>query len=158
MEIIENKNLNISKKEATKSDSSPTLIPARALYRFFAGMIDFILLFSPTIFAGIFARTSVILGMSSGVEAIILFTFVAAWFYFVGFESSRFQATPGKMLIGIKVVDLNGEKVNIKIANIRFWGKMLAILFFFLGCLIIPFTPKKQGLHDYLAKTLVISK
>ncbi|MBU6454162.1 MAG: SAF domain-containing protein [Cyanobacteria bacterium REEB67] len=31
------------------------------------------------------------------------------WLYYAGFESSRFAATPGKILLGLKVTDVNGQ-------------------------------------------------
>jgi uncharacterized RDD family membrane protein YckC len=39
-------------------------------------------------------------------------SFIMGWMYFALMESSSFQATIGKMVIGIKVVDLNGNRVS----------------------------------------------
>jgi uncharacterized RDD family membrane protein YckC len=43
-----------------------------------------------------------------------LVTVVVAGAYFVFFESSRFQATPGKLSLGLKVTDLRGERISLK--------------------------------------------
>jgi hypothetical protein len=37
---------------------------------------------------------------------------IASWLYGAGFESSRFQATPGKMMVGVRVTDLNGKRIT----------------------------------------------
>lgn len=76
--------------------------------------------------------------------------------YSVWFESSTYQATPGKMAIGAKVVGYNGQRISFGLAFLRYVGKIISTLIIFIGYFMVAFTAKKQGLHDYLAKTLVI--
>jgi uncharacterized RDD family membrane protein YckC len=73
-------------------------------------------------------------------------------------ESSTSQATIGKMLMGIKVTDMNGHRISFARASGRFFGKALSKLIVYIGFIMAAFTEKKQGLHDILAKTLVINK
>src|SRR5690606_32165333 len=80
------------------------------------------------------------------------------WFYYAYMESSSNQATIGKMALGLKVTDMNGNKLNFLQASGRFFGKILSSLIVGIGYLMIAFTEKKQGLHDILAKTLVVKK
>jgi uncharacterized RDD family membrane protein YckC len=43
-------------------------------------------------------------------------------------------------------------------ANIRYWSKLISILMLRMGFFMIALPPKKQGIHDMLAKTTVIKK
>ena len=87
-----------------------------------------------------------------------LFEAVICWAYFSGMESSPTQGTIGKIVTGIKVVDIEGNKITWKIASVRYIGRIISFLLCFGGFLIVPFSPKKQGLHDMLAGCLVVNK
>jgi uncharacterized RDD family membrane protein YckC len=80
---------------------------------------------------------------------------IASWLYGAGFESSRFQATPGKMMVGVKVTDLNGKRITFARATGRQFGKWLSGLTLGIGYLLVAFSDRKQGLHDLIASTLV---
>lgn len=77
---------------------------------------------------------------------------------FSWFESSRFQATPGKMILKIMVVDKHENRISFFRAMGRQFGKVLSGLVLYLGFVIAAFTPKKQSLHDYIAGCLVMNK
>jgi uncharacterized RDD family membrane protein YckC len=81
---------------------------------------------------------------------------VASLLYFSFFECSTWQATPGKRLLGIKVVSLRGEPIPILPAVCRFLAKLLSLAILGLGILMILWTPRKQGLHDLLIGSLVV--
>lgn len=83
---------------------------------------------------------------------------LAGWLYFALFESSAHQATPGKMLLGIVVTDEAGKRVGFGRASGRHFAKILSGVLLCIGFLMVAFTKKKQGLHDMLAKTLVVNK
>jgi uncharacterized RDD family membrane protein YckC len=76
--------------------------------------------------------------------------------YNAGFISSASQATPGKMALGLKVTDLNGQRISLGRAIGRELGKILSGLILLIGYLMQPFTAKKQALHDMIAGTLVL--
>ena len=78
--------------------------------------------------------------------------------YFAGFESSSFQATPGKMVVGIKVTDMDGNRISFGRATGRHFSKILSNLSFSVGYLMAAFTRKKQGLHDIGVECLVVNK
>lgn len=80
---------------------------------------------------------------------------VVSWLYGAGFESSRWQATPGKMLLGLRVTDLEGRRITFLRATGRSFGKWLSGLPLGMGYVLAAFTDRKQGLHDLLAGTLV---
>lgn len=67
------------------------------------------------------------------------------------------QATPGKMLIGAKVVDaktLGPASTNQLI--LRYIGYYVSIIPLCLGLFWVGIDPRKQGFHDKLANTVVI--
>ena len=78
--------------------------------------------------------------------------------YFSFMEASKFQATLGKMALGLKVTDLNGGKLDFAKAFIRNLSKILSNITMFIGYIMAGFTEKKQGLHDMIASTLVVKK
>ncbi len=63
--------------------------------------------------------------------------------------------TPGKWLLGLRVVALGGGKVGLGRALIRFIGYLLSALPFYLGFLWI-LGPERRGFHDRLARTEVV--
>ena len=90
------------------------------------------------------------------IAAIGLLFVVVPWLYYAGFESSRGQATPGKVLMHLEVTDLEGNRITFARATLRFFGKFLSTVIIFIGFLMIGFTKKRQGLHDTIAGCLVL--
>ena len=94
------------------------------------------------------------------VEIVLLYslTKLAVLFpYFTLLESSRLQATLGKLLFGIKVVGLSGKRISFARATGRFFAKILSGQVLLIGYLMAAFTERKQALHDLLAGTLVVT-
>jgi len=83
---------------------------------------------------------------------------VLSWLYFTLFESSSQQATLGKMVLGIVVTDLSGNRISFGRANGRYWGKIASAIILLFGFIMVSFTQKKQALHDIMAGSLVIKK
>ena len=81
---------------------------------------------------------------------------VIPWLYYAGFESSKSQATPGKLLMRIVVTDLDGNKASFARVTLRHFAKIISTLIIFLGFLMIGLTRKRQGLHDKIAGCLVL--
>ena len=63
--------------------------------------------------------------------------------------------TPGKWLLGLRVVALGGGKVTLGRAVLRFVGYLLSALPFYLGFLWI-LGSERRGFHDRLAGTEVV--
>ena len=65
--------------------------------------------------------------------------------------------TPGKMAVGIKVVDVQGNRPTLRIAALReVLGKVISTVVLFLGFLWIDIDKQKQGWHDKIADTYVV--
>lgn len=78
------------------------------------------------------------------------------WIYFAAFHSSEWQATIGKRAAGLKVVDINGNRISFGRATGRYFLEYLSTLVLLIGFFMIGWTKYKQGLHDIIAKTYVV--
>lgn len=85
-----------------------------------------------------------------------LFMLAVQWGYYSLMESSARQATLGKIVFGLRVTDLQGNRISFGKATARFFGKVLSGLVLFIGYIMVAFTDKKQGLHDMMVGTLVL--
>jgi len=77
--------------------------------------------------------------------------------YYTAFESSAWQATPGKRILGLYVTDLNGQRISVGRALLRNIARQISG-FLFIGYVMAGFTEKKQALHDLIAGCLVVRK
>jgi uncharacterized RDD family membrane protein YckC len=103
--------------------------------------------------------TLIFSGISDGAEVTAqILVLIAAYGYYAGMESSSYQATVGKIALGIQVTDLNGNRISFGRALGRNLAEILSALIFGIGYIMVAFTPKKQGLHDMIAGTLVVQK
>jgi len=84
--------------------------------------------------------------------------FVFSLIYFTAMESSEYQATLGKLLLKIKVVDLGRNRLTVGRAAARHFAKLLSTFTLGIGYLMAAFTERKQALHDMIAGTLVVKK
>lgn len=78
--------------------------------------------------------------------------------YYAIMESSKAQGSVGKMAVGIKVTDMDGNRINFGKALLRSIGKIISGMIMAIGYLMAAFTEKKQALHDMIATTLVVKK
>jgi uncharacterized RDD family membrane protein YckC len=91
--------------------------------------------------------------LGGGVTLILLF--FGSWLYEALMESSSYQATLGKMIFGMKVTDLGGNRISFERATGRHFAKILSAMILGIGYIMVGVTERKQGLHDLLAGTLV---
>jgi uncharacterized RDD family membrane protein YckC len=146
--------------------------------RFVAAFIDGIVLWIPLlpiflfVFLGSFRNLSnvrdpvelrAILGPK--IVFMLLVLAVGSWLYWGLMESSAWQATLGKKALGLLVTDLDGNRISFGKASGRFCaGRLVGAfpylggLYFFIDCLCIAFTERKQAIHDMIAGTLVMRK
>ncbi len=137
-----------------------------ALVRVGGAIIDFIILLVVGFIVGAIARQFV---SSIPVET----TLVYGLLYFVGFWTWRGQ-TPGKMLIGARIVRLDGSPVGIGWSLLRYLfylmpffgpivllGSLVSGWFDFLlplvAIVVMALNPKRRGVHDFVAGTVVIN-
>jgi uncharacterized RDD family membrane protein YckC len=82
---------------------------------------------------------------------------LATLIYYVNFERSKYQATPGKMLLGIKVVNLEGDRINSMQSIVRNLCRIIDNMFMCLPGLVSCLSSERhQRIGDRLGETLVI--
>lgn len=75
--------------------------------------------------------------------------------YFTYFTSQK-GATPGKMLVGLKVVTASGNRLTVGRSAGRFFAYLLSAFVFGIGYIMAAFDPQKRALHDHVCSTRVI--
>ena len=80
---------------------------------------------------------------------------VIFYLYFV-LMTKYFNQTLGKMVFGLKVVDLKSEQLSWGTILFREWIGRFISATVVVGYIIVAFLPKKQGLHDLFTDTTVI--
>lgn len=73
------------------------------------------------------------------------------WFFL-----SRFAATPGKMALGLKVVQGNGAKLSTGRIIGRYFAEMLSAMILCIGYIMAAFDSERRALHDQICDTRVI--
>ena len=77
--------------------------------------------------------------------------FLVFWFW------QKWQATPGKMACGIKVVDSGSlEHPGLLKFFLRYLGYFISMIPLCLGYFWVGWDRKKRGFHDFISKTVVI--
>jgi uncharacterized RDD family membrane protein YckC/predicted RNA-binding Zn-ribbon protein involved in translation (DUF1610 family) len=139
--------------------------PAGFWLRFGAYFIDTLIISIVGCFVGLFVGIGLFVMMAQGLQAdrdpardviFNLIGLIIGWLYWAGMESSSNQATLGKMAVGIKVTDMNGNRITFARASGRYFGKILSGLICLIGYVMAAFTEQKQALHDILAGCLVV--
>ena len=90
------------------------------------------------------------------VRPLIIAGLITQTLYFSLLESSYLQASLGKLVFGIKVVDQQGARLNFLYCLVRNISKFLSSLIFMLGYLMVLVTENKQALHDLIAGSYVV--
>jgi len=105
----------------------------------------------------------IILGVASVILNFIpilgqILYFLLAILYFPYFYGTTGQ-TPGKKILGLKVVRLDGLDLTYGKGFLRgLLGYFISGLIFYIGYLMIGWDKKKQGLHDKISGTTVVAK
>lgn len=74
-----------------------------------------------------------------------------------GFEASRWQATPGKRILGLRVVDdVDGGRLTLPRAVLRQVAGVLSWISLNLGHLMAALPPRQRALHDVVAGARVV--
>jgi hypothetical protein len=89
---------------------------------------------------------------TTGLDTIIM---IALFIYWILMESSRQQASIGKLALGMKVVDEHGARLTIPRAAGRNLLKILSALISFIGFAMAGWTLNKQALHDKITNCYV---
>lgn len=125
--------------------------------RFWAYLLDLVVIGSINrmIINPVFRALDVSLIEDSVFSPVAIATAVVFYLYFVLMTKFLGQ-TLGKMVFGLKVVELDGKELSWGTVIFREWiGRFISATIMVLY-VVIAFTKKKQGLHDLFADTTVI--
>ena len=81
---------------------------------------------------------------------------LVGWIYYAGLESSERRATWGKRVLGLVVVDENGQRIDFGRASLRFFARPVSALLFIGGIAVPAFRRDRRALHDLMASTFVM--
>ncbi len=115
--------------------------------RFGAALLDLLILIIPNIVLQVMAEDHIWGDIVS---------IVVSWLYASLMESGEGQATIGKKALGIKVVNMEGQRISFGQATGRFFSKYVSAIILFIGYFMMLWSDKKQTLHDMMAGTLVV--
>lgn len=79
-------------------------------------------------------------------------------FYFGIFHATKWQATPGKRILNLKVVDESGNRLSFGRSMLRSLATYISTIPLYIGCILAGITERKQALHDIIVKTYVVKK
>ncbi|WP_079510351.1 RDD family protein [Mesobacillus jeotgali] len=125
--------------------------------RFWAYLLDLIVIGSINrmIINPIFRALDIPLAEDGIFSPMAIATAVVFYLYFVLMTKFLGQ-TLGKMVFGLKVVELDGKTLTWGTVLFREWiGRFISATIFVLY-VVVAFTKRKQGLHDLFADTTVI--
>ena len=125
--------------------------------RFWAYLLDLVVIGSINrlVIYPTFRFLDISISESSMFAAISIATAITYYLYFV-LMTKKFNQTLGKMVFGLKVTTISGEKITWSTVIFReFIGRFISKVII-IGYIIVAFLPRKQGLHDVFADTSVI--
>ena len=94
--------------------------------------------------------------LSSSLQTVTGILYPVIWILYFSFMESHGGATFGKKIIGIKVLNVNGEPVSFLKSVGRNLAKIISVMILMIGFLMAGFTKKKQGLHDMITGSIVV--
>ncbi len=100
------------------------------------------------------SQADLVLRIYAGILALL--DFWITWIYFAGMESSSLQGSLGKLAVGIRVCSADLQRITFEQATARYFSKILSSLTIGVGYLLCAYSSKKQALHDFVAKTVLI--
>lgn len=128
--------------------------------RFAANVVDTVVLLIPTLLVSFLYRSAT--PANNEMEKLIVdlgdtgLNIAIWWVYTAVLLSSSWQATIGKRVCGLKIVDYNGRGISFGRATGRYFASLLSAVLLCVGFLMIAWTQRRQGLHDFMANTLVV--
>ncbi len=90
----------------------------------------------------------------AGILALV--DFWITWIYFAAMESSSLQGSLGKLALGIRVSNMDLKPVTFEQATVRYFSKIISSLTIGVGYLLCAYSSKKQALHDFVGKTVLV--
>ena len=151
------KGINVFKKYKNRTKNVPDLKVTYAGLgrRTIAKFIDMTIVFIPLLILEMFFLKFDYTNSDFNTYRMLIIIF--AWIlYNVILEASASQATIGKMIFKLKVIDINGERMGVLRSFLRSITTIISILPLGFGIWCIATDSKKRAWHDLIAGTYVI--
>lgn len=115
-------------------------------------------------FLGLCIVLAIVVGPWAGVPAggvllaaVVILWQAFSWVYWAVMESSPRQGTVGKVLLDMAVTGVDGRRLSFRQATVRHFAKIVSTLAALVGFLMIATTARKQGLHDLIGRSVVVT-
>ncbi len=80
-----------------------------------------------------------------------------SWIYF-SFFTAVWGFTPGKLALGLRVIDIHGRRPPLtQVLQREVLGRLLSELTLFIGYIMVGLTRENRGLHDLIGGTWVVT-
>lgn len=99
--------------------------------------------------AGDIGRLLLVLGLIQVISMAVALT------YEIGFIR-KFDATPGKMALGLKLLRTDGSKLSVGRIIGRYFAKVLSGIILLIGYIMAAFDDERRALHDRICDTRVV--
>lgn len=139
-----------------------TMVYAEIGKRFWANSIDGIILYvvNTAIGVGILFMLDINLLNTEPLHTFtlqLIISFFVLTIYHTLLVASPWQGSVGKRLVGIRVTDMQGNRISVGRSLGRSLAQYLSGLIFMIGYLMAFNSPKRQALHDRIAGTVVLA-
>lgn len=128
--------------------------------RFVAKIVDNLLLMAVGmmfgVVVGVAAGATGSEGLMIAAQLFLYFLNMAIGAVYTTFFLGRYGATPGKMILKIRVVRSDGTPLTYQRALGRYFAEMLSSLVLCIGYIMAAFDVERRALHDYLCDTRVV--
>lgn len=144
-------------KNSTQENTAVPVQFAGFWMRFWAYLLDLIIIGSieRIVINPIFRGLDISLVEDNLLAPVSISTAIIFYAYFV-LMTKWFGQTLGKMVFGLKVVEIKGNGLSWGTVLFREWIGRFISATTIIGYIIIAFLPKKQGLHDLFTDTSVV--
>ena len=96
------------------------------------------------------------MGPYLGLVGLLYLVQIALASTYEAFFVAKLGATPGKMVIGVKVLRPDGSMLSLGRAYGRYFAKLISTLTLLIGFIIAGFDSQKRALHDMICDTRVV--
>ena len=86
------------------------------------------------------------------ISSVVIGYFYTSWMIW------KYQATLGKMALGLKVIMANGSNISFLRSTGRYFAELLSGMICYIGYIIAGFDDEKRSLHDHICATRVVKK
>jgi uncharacterized RDD family membrane protein YckC len=82
--------------------------------------------------------------------------FIGAQLIYFTFYHGKYGATPGKRLLGLRILNEQGAVPGYPVALLRTFASLASEIYLFVGHLVAVFNRRNKTLHDFIARTVVV--